>query len=187
MHLYSHYLPSCFGFLGWKCIFIFRITTGEPRQHVQLDLAFPSQNLKFPNKCPMTGTNLQACKFSNRKLIRHTCFRSLSFLFLFALAAYHMPISFPDNPDGCLSLPRLLPLPFEKSALLRTPLKNVYKHDCQMTAQSRIREPLNCVSDKARAGSLEAKPELTNLKSYIIYHRYPCICYLEVLQFAMFY
>ena len=36
-----------FGFLKWKCIFLFHIVEEEPPQHVQSDLAFASQNLKF--------------------------------------------------------------------------------------------------------------------------------------------
>lgn len=131
MHLYRRYLKKIclcvLTFLGENVSSHFASQQESPGSMFSQTWHFPgSQNLKFPNKCPMTGTNLQACKFNNRKLIRHTCFRSLSFLFLFALAAYHMPISFPDNPDGCLPFPRLLPLPFENSALLRTPLQNMF-------------------------------------------------------------
>ena len=40
-----------------KIYFIFHVISEEPSQHVQSDSA--TSNL--PDKCPMTGANLQAC------------------------------------------------------------------------------------------------------------------------------
>ena len=52
--LYSHYinmLPLRLSFsIKWKYIFIFHIITKEHGQHVRSDLAFASQNLKFPGQ-----------------------------------------------------------------------------------------------------------------------------------------
>ena len=46
----SHYIkspPSCLPFLNKNILYYFHIITVELSQHVWLDLAFTSQNLKF--------------------------------------------------------------------------------------------------------------------------------------------
>ena len=60
----SHYTkrpPSCLHFLNKNILYYFHIITEEPSQHVWLDLAFASKNLKFSGQMSDDGANLPAC------------------------------------------------------------------------------------------------------------------------------